>query len=246
MVNNSSAWHATPASLEISNLAIDVWRCPLDLAGAQIDELGKCLSQQERQRAEKFRFNRKRRQFVTTRARLRQCLALATGTAAGEIEIEVGASGKPFLAGTAHASGIQFNVSHTDGLALIAITRGQPVGIDVESLEQNVQPARLAENYFSAQEKTTLAALPSERVTASFFACWTRKEAVLKAIGTGIAQGLDSFDVATEPEISHCQTELQSTAGSAATWYIETLPCGAGFAGALAYRKQAIEIRYWY
>lgn len=246
MVNSSSVWLTTPASLEISNIAIDVWRCPLDLTAAQIDQLSKCLSEQERQRAEQFRMAHKRLQFITSRARLRQCLALATGTRAGEIEIAVGASGKPFLAGKAHSSGIQFNVSHTDGLALIAITRGQPVGIDVESLEQSVQAARLAENYFSAKEKTTIAALPGEQVTASFFACWTRKEAVLKAIGTGIAQGLASFDVATDPEITHCQTELQSATGPAQTWCVETLPCGAGFVGALAYQKQAIEIRYWY
>ena len=246
MVKNSSAWLTTPASLEISSMTIEVWRCPLDLAADQSDKFNKCLSEQERHRAKQFRFGGKRYQFVTTRARLRPSLSRATGSLASEIEIEVSASGKPFLAGKAHSSDVQFNVSHTDGLALIAITRGQAIGIDVESLEQSVQHTRLAENYFSAKEKNTIAALPSEQVPASFFACWTRKEAVLKAIGTGIVHGLDSFDVATEPQITHCQTELHSEDGSVDTWCVETLPCGAEFLGALAYQKQPVEIRYWY
>jgi len=246
MVKNPSAWLATPTSLEISSVAIDVWRCPLDQTTNQIDASSKCLSAQERQRAEQFRFVGKREQFVTTRARLRRCLALATGIRADKIEIEVSATGKPFLAGQMLASGIQFNVSHTDGLALIAITRGQAVGIDIEALRRSIQHVRLAENYFSSKEKNVIAALPSEQVPASFFACWTRKEAVLKAIGTGIALGLDSFDVATEPDITHCRTELQSAHGPSKTWCVDTLPCGAGFVGALAYHKQPVEIRYWY
>ncbi len=246
MVKNSSIWFATPASLEITNMAIDVWRCPMNPAVDQIGKFSECLSKQERHRAEQFRFGDKRDQFVTTRARLRQCLSLATGIRASEIEIEVSASGKPFLAGKAHSSGVQFNVSHTDGLAMIAITRGQPVGIDVESLKQSIQHTYLAQNYFSVKEKNTIAALPSEQVPASFFACWTRKEAVLKAIGIGIAYGLDSFDVTTEPEITRCRTELQTENGSVDSWCVETLPCGAGFVGALAYQKQAVEIRYWY
>jgi 4'-phosphopantetheinyl transferase len=241
---DSNGWLSTPTRLEISSTAIDVWRCRLDLTADEVEELGRCLSEQERARAERFRFADKRSQFVTTRARLRQCLALATGTPAGEIEIHVGASGKPFLAGKTRSSEIQFNVSHTDALALIAITRGQAIGIDVESLGRSVN-SRLAEDYFSARERDAIASLPSAQVPASFFACWTRKEAVLKATGTGIAHGLDSFDVATDPEIAHCRTQLQSEDGSADTWYLETLPCGAGYAAALAYQKHPVEIRFW-
>jgi len=140
---------------------------------------------------------------------------------------------------------IQFNVPHTDGLALIAITRGQAIGIDVESIKQNVRHTRLAENYFSPREQKSITSLPSEQDPAAFFACWTRNEAVLKAIGTGIAHGLDSFDVATEPETARCQTELQSEEGSVETWCIETLACGAGYVVALAFLKQPANIRYW-
>ncbi len=246
MVKNSSAWLATPADLEISCSTIDVWQCPLDPAVDQVSELSKYLSGQERQRADQFRFADKRNQFVSTRARLRQCLALGTGLPAGKIEIETDASGKPFLAGQARCSDIHFNISHTNGLALIAITRAQPVGIDIESVAQNIQYTRLAHNYFSTREKNAIASLPSGQVPAAFFACWTRKEAVLKAVGTGLAHGLDSFDVATAPEITHCQAELQSDDGLVNTWYIETLPCETGFAGALAYQKKPVGIRYWY
>ena len=240
-----SAWLNTPENLEISGRAIDVWRCPLDRPTEPFETLTRCLSEPERQRAKQFRFDDKRSQFVITRARLRHCLAIATGTGASQLEIAADDSGKPFLVENGHLSEIQFNVSHSQSLALIAVTRGQAIGIDVESLEKNVQHLRLAEHYFSDQEKKSLAALANGQVAASFFACWTRKEAVLKAIGTGIAYGLDSFDVATTPETRHCQTELQAEDGSIDRWWIETLPCGQGFAGALAYQTRPVEIRLW-
>lgn len=246
MVNYSSVWVATPADLEISCSHIDVWHCTLDIAADQINELRKYLSRQERHRADQFLFADKRNQFVCTRARLRQCLALGSGLPADEIEIKTDASGKPYLAGQARSTDIHFNISHTNGLALIAITRAQPVGIDVESVAQNVQHTRLAENYFSTREKNAIASLPPEQVPAAFFACWTRKEAVLKAVGVGFAHGLDSFDAATAPEVAQCQVELQSDDGLVNTWHIETLPCETGFAGALAYQKKVIGIRYWY
>lgn len=235
-------WQKTPTSLEISSNAIDIWRVPLNPTARQTGQFLDCLSKQEKQRAEQFSFPDKRIQFVTTRARLRQCLALATGIPVTEIQIETGASGKPLLSG---ATDIQFNVSHTHGLALIAVTRGQSLGIDVERLRDSTDHVRLAENYFSAAERTAIISLPKASLVAPFFACWTRKEAVVKAIGTGIAHGLDSFDVSTDPEISQCQTRLHSEDGSVHTWCIDTVPCGEGFAGAVAYQKGPAKIRYW-
>jgi 4'-phosphopantetheinyl transferase len=208
-------WQKTPASLEISSNAIDIWRVPLNPTARQTDQFFDCLSKREQKRAQQFRFPDKRIQFVTTRARLRQCLALAIDTQETEIQIETGASGKPVLCG---ATDIQFNVSHTHGLALIAITRGQSIGIDVERLRDSTNHLRLAENYFSAAERTAIISLPKESLVAPFFACWTRKEAVVKAIGTGVAHGLDSFDVSTDPEIPQCQTRLHSEDGSVHTW----------------------------
>ncbi len=245
MVISSVTWLSTPADLAISNNTIEVWRCPLDSSAAQLKKFASYLSEPERQRAERFRFDDKRCQFVTTRAQLRQCLAIATGTPAEQLEIATDSSGKPFLVEGGHASEIQFNVSHTDSLALIAITRGHAVGIDVESLAQNVRHKSLAEHYFSVMENEAIAALPPEQVAASFFACWTRKEAVLKAIGTGIAHGLDSFDVAIGREKSHCVTQIRSADGKLETWRIETLFCGDGFAGALAFQPRQLEIRCW-
>ena len=94
-------------------------------------------------------------------------------------------------------------------------------------------------------ESCAIQALPRELMAASFLACWTRKEAVVKAIGTGFAQGLDTFDVSTEPGISQCHAKLRLEDGSIDTWWVDTVPCGGGFVGALAYRLGPTNIRYW-
>jgi 4'-phosphopantetheinyl transferase len=128
---------------------------------------------------------------------------------------------------------------------MIALTLGTPIGIDVELLRETVNHQRLATQYFSPAEQNALEALCGEQLVASFFAGWTRKEALLKATGTGIAGGLDSFDVSIDPAMQRQCTALQTANGSTEQWWIESLPCGEGFAGAMAYRRVPDEVRIW-
>jgi 4'-phosphopantetheinyl transferase len=101
------------------------------------------------------------------------------------LEFEVGENGKPQL--VQRFTDLRFNLSHTDGLALIAITRGREVGVDVERVDETITFQHIAEHYFEPRELWDLRiAPPDERVTR-FFEVWTRKEAALKATGEGVA-----------------------------------------------------------
>jgi phosphopantetheine--protein transferase-like protein len=116
------------------------------------------------------------------------------GAAPESLEFTAGDHGKPALADSSpgRASGVEFNLSHSDDLALVAVARGRAVGVDVERWSPETEHLELAERFFSPAERDALRALAGsrEQVIAGFFAAWSRKEAYLKATGTGLAGGL--------------------------------------------------------
>jgi 4'-phosphopantetheinyl transferase len=143
------------------------------------------LAPQEVARSERFRFEADRRRFKAGRTLLRQLLAAYLGTDPASIPIEIDRFGKPFI----DENPIHFNISHSDEIFLLGFSRS-PVGVDVERIRPVEQ--ELA-GYFTAAERSALAA--SNDREALFFDYWTRKEAVLKALGTGFFRELDSFEV---------------------------------------------------
>lgn len=156
------------------------------------------LSDEERARAARFHFPEHARRFVVAHARLRQILAPVVGMAPGQIEFAVGAHGKPVLAGRAAASGIHFNLSHSDALGLVGWARERDLGVDIEVWRHTSDEAALVRRFFSPVEIAAYEALPAQRRREGFFNCWTRKEAYVKAVGRGLGLALDSFDVTME------------------------------------------------
>src|SRR5919199_1621700 len=110
-----------------------------------------------------------------------------------------GRHGKPALATGTGGVPLRFNVSHSHGLALYAITRDREVGVDVERIRPEVAQEKIAERFFSPREVTVLRALPTPLQATAFFACWTRKEAYIKATGDGLSLSLKQFDVSLAP-----------------------------------------------
>lgn len=164
-----------------------VWCFDLDAIDAA--EVGAVLSVDERERAARFRFAIHRERFIAARGALRYALGAVLEMAPAAIEFEYGEHGKPEL------NGVQFNLSHSDRWALVAITRAAAVGIDVERVNPERGNPAIARRFFAEREIAELELLTGEAYTRGFFNCWTRKEAVLKAAGTGIAGGLSSFAV---------------------------------------------------
>jgi 4'-phosphopantetheinyl transferase len=155
------------------------------------------LSEEERARAEGFRFELDRQRYVASHVALRQALSEYTGLHHAELHMSRGSFGKPSLTGHART---QFSLSHSQGLALIAIGGRGPLGADIELLRPVPDAAILAAEHFTRREQEALAALPAHERDHAFLTCWTRKEACLKAVGVGLLLSSQSFEVGLEPD----------------------------------------------
>jgi len=168
---------------------VHTWSARLDVPPETWARLYATLSQDERDRSARFRFARDRLRFVAARGTLRALLGRYLRTRPGRIRFSYNAFGKPELS-PAFGSRLRFNLSHSAGLALIAITRDAAIGVDVEYIQPHPDYAEIARGVFSAAELDELDRLPSDVYPLAFLSCWTKKEASLKARGEGLA-GLD-------------------------------------------------------
>ncbi len=236
-------WLRPPERPELDRAAlVDVWRARLDLAPPCIEELARTLAPDEAERAERYYFTRDRARFIAARGLLRRILALYTRREPAALRFAYGARGKPSLAEP--DVGLEFNLAHSHGLALLAVARGRAVGIDVEYVRAELAAERIAERFFSTDEAAALRTLPREEQSAAFFRCWARKEALLKGWGQGLAFGLDRFTVSCGAE----QAVVLATPfepAEAARWSLYPLEPGPGYVGALAVEGPAAELRCW-
>ena len=154
------------------------------------------LSEAERERAGRFHFERHRARYASGRAAVRRLLGAHLGCAPQEIAFAYGPSGKPYLLGAP----TQFNVSHCEDVALIALADGvAAIGVDIELSRPGVGGVDIAQRFFSQGEVARLLALPTADREDAFLRCWTRKEALLKGVGGGLSLPLHDFQVSLEP-----------------------------------------------
>lgn len=197
----------------------------LDLDTAP-DNLGAVLDAEERARAAAYRNPRDGRRFVIRRGWLRHLLAAELGEAPQALRFTTGAFGKPSLP---LASDLIFSISHSAGQALAAISRQGPVGCDIEARDPAKADPAIAERYFAPPERAELARLADQTWINGFFNAWTRKEAVVKAIGTGLSMPLQAFSVSLTPG------EPARVIAGAPGWRLAALPAPPGFTAALAF-----------
>ena len=177
---------------------IEVWQARLDLPAGEVEQCAKLLSRDEHLRAERFHFEHDRRRFIVARGRLRLLLSRHLRIAPAAIVFAYMKNGKPFVAG--NAAQIHFNLSHSEECALYAISRSCRLGVDIECLNRDIDWHSLASRFFTHGESTALQHLPVSSRKRAFFACWTRKEAIIKATGDGLSLPLDQFEVTVEPD----------------------------------------------
>ncbi len=167
-----------------------------DLDWTALGALEALLDPEERNRAGRLRLPSDRDRFIARRGRLRLLLAEAVGCVPSKISYAHGEFGKPRLEG---GGDLRFNLSHSDGLALCVIGRGVELGCDIERRREEFADEATAERFFALGERRSLRSLPHDRRVHGFFDCWTRKEAYVKALGTGLSCPLDSFEVSLAP-----------------------------------------------
>jgi 4'-phosphopantetheinyl transferase len=226
--------------LMLDGETVHVWHARLDQFADQASRMRHLLSADERDRAERFHFPQDREHFIVARALLRIVLSRYLDTPPHQLSFSYSSYGKPALAGESERDSLRFNVSHSRGIALYAITRGREVGVDVEFVRQDVVGESIAEHFFSAQEVASLRALPTELQAQAFFNCWTRKEAFIKAKGQGLSFPLDQFDVSLVPQEPAALLSIRNNPLEASRWSLQALPVGESHVAALA-----VEGHYW-
>ena len=140
---------------------------------------------------------------------------------------------------------IRFNLSHSHGKALYAISRGREVGVDLEFIRCDLEAEQIAERFFSHSEIETLRALPPSLRKYAFFLCWTRKEAYIKARGEGLSMSLDQFDVSLTPGKPAALLRTNPDSDEALRWSLRDLKPASGYAAALAIRGSDFTLSCW-
>jgi len=209
---------------------VHVWLVPLRCAAGVVERCDGLLSADERERAERFYFERDRRRYVRARAALRAVLGGYLDSDPRDLAFSYGGHGKPALAGR-FAGTLTFNVSHSEETALVAVGARGEIGVDIEAVRRLDDRDDLASRMFSAEESSTLRALHEEQRDLAFFTCWTRKEAYVKAVGDGLALPLDGFTVT----FLHGQLPRLTVhdADGPSKWVVHSLPAVDGYAAAL-------------
>jgi len=244
-MSSISIWENPPECLDLPFNEVHVWRASLDLPSTDIQSLLAILSDDERARAERFRCSRDGQRSIASRGLLRLLVACYRAADPSEIGFRYSREGKPALADEAAARGLRFNVSHSHGLALFAFARGRELGVDLERMDPVVSGERIPENFFSPRECAALRALPVEQQPGAFFACWTRKEAYIKAKGKGLSIRLDQFDVSLAPSEPAALLETAEGSREARRWSLHDLSPAPGYAGALVVEGQGSKLHGW-
>jgi 4'-phosphopantetheinyl transferase len=203
------------------------------------DELARTLSSDERARASEFRFDDPRRRFVIARGALRRLLGEYLAVKADKVELALDNNQKPALADSHATFGLRFNVSHSGDVALIAVTEGCEIGVDVEQLRDVGRLEQIARRFFHPAETKAVLATPTAERNHAFLRCWTGKEAVLKAFGTGITGSLADFQVPT-----HDAPPAWIECSQSRCWLQQLAPCD-GYIGAVTCIGSKRAVRSW-
>jgi 4'-phosphopantetheinyl transferase len=221
---------------------VHVWTAALDVDEAEIADLRRLLDELETARASRFRFDRDRNAFVTTRGILRRLLAHYVGGRPDEIRFAYGEFGKPSLRDA--SAPIRFNVSHSEGIALLAFSRSAEVGVDVERVRELPDRDQVAERFFSGPEVDALRHLSPDERDAGFFRCWTAKEAYIKGIGEGLSMPLNRFAVSLDPFEGPVELQLLERSPKTDLWRIHRFSSAPGYVGALALTDDGLRPRF--
>jgi len=217
---------------------VGLWWCGLARTGAELAAVSVHLSAAERTRAQRFGTDELRDRWIAGRGALRELLGLALGIAPSAVEIRRGVRGRPELVDA--GSGIDFNVSHTRGVALIGIARGLPadtrIGIDIERLDRDVGVDRLARKFLTASERASLADLDLRQRRERFVRYWTCKEAMSKATGDGLIAPFGRLGV----ELSETPRLVEGPAPYLPSqWTLYRVPVPATWAATIAIWRRA-------
>lgn len=237
-----SGWGPPPRDFAAEPGWVHVFRLRLELPAERLAALHTLLYPDEIARADRYRSKQDGARFTAARGQLRALMAGYAKTSPQSLAFEVNQHGKPTIA----PDGPAFNLSHSGGLALIAVaSAGSELGIDIETIRADLEIERMAQRFFAPGETAALLALPPAQRVDAFFACWTRKEAYMKARGLGLAIPLDGYEVSLAPGDPPRLLRPAADDPHGEEWALWQIDPGPGYAAALCVLGRVSGIRCW-
>lgn len=222
-----------PAPLLTEN-EVQFWLVDLRQSPERLEALTATLAADERRRAAQFRSAEHREGFIAGRGLLRELLGAYLNQSAVALRFTQGLHGKPMLISSAGATiDLYFNLSHSHDQVLFAVAHRE-LGVDLECMGRTVSYAAIAKRICTSREWAAFQALPAEQLRKAFFACWTRKEAIAKALGIGLAGGLGTWEVCFTDDVSSLDCRVSVRDANGQEWSVLNLPLEPDWSGALA------------
>lgn len=233
-------------SMSLAPGEVQVWHFILDVDADNEAALARVLDDEERHRAERFRFAEHRRRFVVRRGLLRLVLSQYAGTRPETLRFARTAIDKPALAWP-DGNTLKFSASSSGGLGAVVVTRDREVGLDIEQVRPNGDHDLIASHEFSAEESDWLCRLPEAKRLAAFYQLWTCKEAYLKGKGVGLTTPLNDFAISLSREPPRLAwSKLDSS--DPERWSLQPLSIEPGFVACLAMEGEcrAVQSKRWF
>lgn len=221
---------------------VHLWAVGLKVSPPTLTTMEGLLSADQQNRAARFRYREHRERYSVSWGSVRLLLGLYLDRQPGDLEFVFGDKGKPRLT----TGAVEFNLSHCHDLAVVALARGRAVGVDIERRRQLDRADDIATRYFSPREADLYRSLDAAQRPRAFLRCWTRKEAVVKAIGEGMFASLNRLEVSLIPGVPPQVLAIEGDAEAGADWTLIDLEPRKGFLGALATRMPDPEVQAWH
>ena len=228
--------------VELQEHTVHIWNISFDINDHKFQSYFKLLSKEEKVRAHRFRFFKDKKCFVVTRATLRLISSHYLSKEIEDIVFEYEDYGKPYFK---HNTDLNFNVSHSGNRAVIGFVHHHTIGIDIEKIKNDFDTFEIASNFFSKAEIDALRNIPKAEQYLAFYRCWTRKEAFIKAKGSGLSFPLDTFSVSLDSDLEASLLYTKWNPLEKDEWKLTSFIPGDGYIAALITDKQVKSVEYF-
>jgi len=220
---------------------IHIWYCDFDLNRDKVEYYSSLLSEDEKQKASRFKFKKDEVCYIISRGILRLLIGSYLRINPKDLNFKYTSFGKPFLT---FENQLKFNVSHSGKMATFAFFKDKEVGVDIEKVKDDFDVLELAQNFFSKTEIIALEKQSKEELSKAFFRCWTRKEAFIKAEGSGLSFPLDKFAVSLDDDYKADLLETEFNPAEKEDWSLSSFVPAPSYLGAIAVKCPNTQIQY--
>ena len=244
MTTSSPSFGFSTAKMLLTSGEMHVWLASLDQPASRLRNLEQALSSEEWRRSERFRLERDRNRFLVRRGVLRGILGFYLATGPERLRLHAGENGRPAVLDPSGRNRIEFSISHSAGLALLAFSKDREVGIDIERVRDIAEMDLIGQQCFSSKENELMRSAPQDQKREVFFAAWTCREAFLKALGYGLSRPMEQIEVLPVAGERFKSLRIGLDSGKASLWTVGRLDPAPGFAAAFCAEGGSAEVRF--